>query len=167
MATFPWSSDVGTSSITAIEALARSSGITFTVTSTFRAGDPGYHGKSNAVDMASSTASMDRLAAYLYQYSPYLLELIHSSTAGPDNGGWFVKNGVRGYHYPADIVSQHYNHVHCATTMSALQAASSGKLAIPAGTVTAATTLKGCLPKAAASMIIMANTIGGALWMLH
>lgn len=163
MTAFPWTSDVGVSSITAIQALARSSGVQFSTTSSYRPGDPGYHGKSNAVDMATSTTEMAKLAAYLYQYSPYLLELIHSG-----GSGFFVKNGVRGYDYGATIRSQHYNHVHCATTLSALKAASGGGLAIPATGVSAGSPpAGGCLAKAtpvAVGIITLTYTIGDILW---
>jgi hypothetical protein len=160
-APFQWKGDVGVTSVKGIEALARSSGVNYNVTSTFRAGDPGYHGSNNAVDMATSTTEMAKLAAYLFQYSAYLLELIHSG-----GGGFFVKDGIRGHTYPADIVQQHYNHVHCATTMSALKAASAGGLAIPAGAVVD-DSKKGCLPTTAGiatGLIAVTYTIGDVLW---
>lgn len=159
---FPWSSDVGTSSINEIQALARSSGISFTATSTYRPGDPGYHGSMNAVDMASSAQNMKDLAAYLYQYSAYLLELIHS------NGDFFVKNGKRvdAAFYGAQTVSEHFDHVHCATTVSALRAASTGGDVIPANQTTATKPSRlGCLPTATIATLIMAITsIGGVIW---
>lgn len=165
---FAYAGDVGASSISQIEALAHSSGVSFSVTSTYRPGANDFHGKQNAVDMASSAGNMNKLAEYLYQYSPYLLELIHSDMGAP-GGGWFVKNGVRGYKYPADIVSQHYNHVHCAATLSGLSAASTGKLTIPAGTGSSvAAVKKGCLPVTATAVVVTAiNIYGGVIWMTH
>lgn len=164
---FPWTGDIGTSSIAEIQALARSSGIAFSATSTYRPGDPGWHGTMNAVDMATSTDQMARLAAYLYQYSAYLLELIHS---GGD--GYFVKNGERvtASYFGAQTVSEHYDHVHCASTVSALRAASTGDKAIPSGADadkipgrggdTIGSRLLGCLPTTA---LIGLTTLGGII----
>ena len=163
--TFPYAGDVGRNSITAIEALARSSGVNYTVSSDYRPGDPGYHGKMNAVDMVTSTVSMVTLAAYLYQYSAYLLELIHS---GGD--GYFVKNGKRvdRNFYGDTIVAQHYNHVHCAATISGLLAAShNGSDIIPAGAGDGLKTAAGCLKPAATTAIITIASIGGIVWTLH
>ena len=165
--TFQWRFDIGQSSTNGIEALARSSGVPFTVTDSYRPGDPGYHGSQNAEDLSSSTESMAQLATYLYQYSPYLLELIHSDQNQP-GGGWFVKNGRRvdANYYGAKTVSEHYNHVHVATTLSALQAASIGELVITDPSAPAPATQKkaGCLPAAATAMIIPLLTLGGYLW---
>lgn len=152
MAGFQFASDVGQSSITAIQALSRSSGVTFSVTSSYRPGDPGYHGSSNAVDMATSATQMVKLASYLYQYSPYMLELIHSG--GP---GFFVKDGQRDYRYPSDIVAQHFSHVHAAMTLSGLRAASDGGMVIPADSVSTGTTAKGCLAPSAATTATVAT----------
>lgn len=154
---FQWTSDIGVSSIAELEALARSSGVPFTVTSTYRPGDPGYHGKHNAVDMASTPDNMRRLAAYLYQYSTYELELIHSG--GP---GYYVKNGKRGYTYPAAIISQHRTHVHLASTRSAMRAASGGDRIILAG-ATGTTPNIGCLTRTITVLIGLSTLIGGSL----
>lgn len=163
---FPYASDVGTRSIEGIESLARLSGVPISVSSTVRTDDPGsWHYYQNAVDMVASTASMVVLAAYLYQYSAYLLELIHS---GGD--GYFVKNGERvsRAYYGDTIVAQHYNHVHCATTMSALQAiASNGADIIPAGAQNVVKTASGCLKPAATTAIITIASIGSIIWTVH
>ena len=167
---FPWAGDIGTSAINEIQALARSSGIAFSATSTYRPGDPGWHGTMNAVDMATSTDQMARLAAYLYQYSPYLLELIHS---GGD--GYFVKNGERvsASYYGSETVNGHYDHVHCASTLSALRAAATGDQTIPndkdASVITGSgqtvgSRLLGCLPTAA---LIGLASLGGIIWTIH
>lgn len=160
MAEFPFATDVGQQSYPAIIDFAHTSGVPFTVSSTYRPGDPGYHGKGNAVDAYSSDANMVKLAAWWTQYTPFLLELIHSG-----GGGFFVKNGkpVDAGYYGSSVVSQHYNHVHVAITNSGLSAARVGKYPpVPGG---AGTTIpasapfvqsKGCLMPTltAASMII-------------
>lgn len=171
---FQWRFDIGTSSLNGIEALARSSGVSFSVTSGYRPGDPGYHGSQNAEDLASSTENMAQLAAYLYQYSPYLLELIHSDQ-NQSGGGWFVKNGerVNANYYGAKTVSEHYNHVHVATTPSALQAASMGAMVIndPSQPANTGGKKAGCLPTAtataAATLVLVLTVIGEYLWVLR
>ena len=156
---FPFGSDIGVSSIAEIEALERSSGVPFSVTSTYRPGDPLYHGKHNAVDSVSSSANMIKMAAYLYQYSPYLLELIHSG-----GGGFFVSNGKRYDHFSAQIVADHWNHVHCAATLSGLRAAAIGGLTIPAN----APSKIGCLPATATTAVAMAGLLlGGIEWIIR
>lgn len=161
--TYQWTTDIGQPSTAQIEALARSSKVPFTVTSSYRNEPTSWHGYHNAVDMASTTVNMINLAAYLYQYSTYLLELIHS---GGD--GYFVKNGQRvtAAFYGSDV-ADHFDHVHCAATVSALLAASRGKDVIPAGAggqADADKTLRsklGCLP---ATAVVGLTLIGGTLW---
>lgn len=130
MATFKYASDVGVPSYHEIEAFERKSGIAFSVTSTTGGSHASgsYHYKGNAIDTASSAGSMQQLAAWLYGYAPYILELIHSG-----GSGYFVKNGVKvgASYYGAATVSQHYNHVHCAMTLSGLAAANGAN---PSGT---------------------------------
>lgn len=95
--------------------LAGKSGISFTVTSTYRPGSTAhghadYHSQGMAVDFSGSTASMAKLAAWFHKLSPYLLEEIHSGS-----GGFFVKNGkVVGADYYRSDISGHYDHVHIA-----------------------------------------------------
>lgn len=129
---FPYSSDIGTNSIPALTALANSSGITLAVVSSYRPGDRGLHGSQNAVDFAGSADAMRQVAAYLYQYSPYLLELIHTNYT-VEGGGYYVKNGEKvpqsRYDGPdittgGNIIKGHVNHIHLAATMSGLRAAS-------------------------------------------
>lgn len=110
----------GAASWPAIVSLARASGVPFNVTSTQRNSND-YHGRGMAVDMASSTSNMARLARYFYNMSAYELELIHSG-----GGGFFVKNGRRvGADFYRSVVGQHYNHVHVAMTNPAAAAARS------------------------------------------
>ena len=156
---FPYGFDVGVPSIAGVVALAHSSGVQFSVTSTFRDEAGSYHQTSNAVDMASSAGGMAELASYLYQYSAYLLELIHSG-----GGGYFVKKGrrVTANFYGDSIVADHYNHVHCAATMSGLQAAGGGTLVIPEASL-ADDSRKGCLTTTATTAVL---TIGGLYWTL-
>lgn len=117
---FPWAGDIGTSSIDGLTQLTRSSGISFQVSSAYRSTSTTYHGTHNAIDIVSSTASMEEIAKYLKTYSTYLLELIHSGGAG-----YYVKNGkvVNADFYSAEIAG-HKDHVHLASTLSALAAAS-------------------------------------------
>lgn len=132
---FQWDSDIGTTSIEGIKALQRSSGITLSVVSSYRPGDPGLHGQMNAVDFVGSAQAMAQVSAYLYQYSEFLLELIHTDYTAP-GGGWYAKNGKRVpqsfYDGPdittgGNIIRGHVDHIHVATTMSALVAASRSK----------------------------------------
>jgi hypothetical protein len=78
---------------------------------------------------------MQQLAGWLYDtYSAYLLELIHSGGTG-----YFVKDGKRvpASYYGASTVSQHYDHVHVAMTLSGIAAARGIN---PTGTVNVADT---------------------------
>jgi len=125
---FPYGKGVGTPSWQAIIDLANKSGIPFNVTSTVRVnqvlGHPDYHNTGNAVDLAASPANMVKLAQWFESnYTPFLLELIHSG-----GGGFFVKNGqqVSADYYGASTVNQHYNHVHIAATNGGVSAANGG-----------------------------------------
>lgn len=111
-----------------IIAFERRSGVPFNVTSTYRAGDPGYHGKHMAVDVASNTANMVRQANWEYGYSPYLLELIHS--AGNNGNGFFVKNGKKvNADFYRSVYDEHFSHVHTAMNRAGLTAAQVGAAA--------------------------------------
>lgn len=104
-----------------IVAFERKSGIPFNVTSGVRNSND-YHGKGMAVDTASTAGNMQNLASWLYGFSPYLLELIHSG--GP---GYFVKGGKKvGSGYYKSVVAQHYNHVHTAMNQAGLLAVQEG-----------------------------------------
>lgn len=110
----------GAASWPSIVSLARASGVPFNVTSTQRNTDD-YHGRGLAVDMASSTANMAKLARFFYNMSSFELELIHSG-----GGGFFVKNGRRvGADFYRSVIGQHYNHVHVAMTNPAVASARS------------------------------------------
>lgn len=149
MAGFPYAGDVGVPSYDQIIAFAHGSGVGFSVSATTGGShvSGSYHYKGNAVDMVSSAGSMQSLAAWLYQYYPYILELIHSG-----GQGYFVKNGqkVGASYYGAATVSQHYNHVHLAMTLSGIEAAQ-GNAPQAQGqdttTVADTTPTSGCLPK--------------------
>lgn len=123
---FPYGRGIGTPSWQNIISLAKTASIPFNVTSTVRIeqllGHPDYHNTGNAVDVAASPQNMIELARWFQQnYTPYLLELIHSG-----GGGFFVKNGrqVDASYYGSSTVSQHYNHVHIAMTNDGYNAAS-------------------------------------------
>jgi len=98
-----------------IEAAAAGSGIPFSPPSDAQvmggvhaAGS--YHAKGEAVDFSSSTANMNKLAAYFQDnYGGTLRELIHSPN-------FYIKDGrkVPGSFYGSAVVAQHYNHVHVA-----------------------------------------------------
>lgn len=147
---FAYGSDVGVPSYNAIIDFERSSGIGFSVSATTGGShvSGSYHYKGNAVDTSSSPGNMQSLAAWLYGYYPFILELIHAG--GP---GYFVKNGqkVGAAYYGASTVSQHYNHVHCAMTLSGIAAAKGLGAAGAAGGSEASLTssgggkLSGCL----------------------
>lgn len=121
VAEFPWASDIGVPSINGLDQLCRSSGLSYSISSSYRSTSTTYHGTHNAIDVVSSVGTMADLAAYLKGYAPYLLELIHSG-----GEGYFVKNGkvVDRDFYAAEIPG-HYNHVHLASTLTALAAVSS------------------------------------------
>lgn len=131
---FKYGSDVGVPSYVQIQGFAHESGVSFSVSSTTGGShvNGSYHYKGNADDLTSSPGNMQKLASWLYQYSDYILELIHSG--GP---GYFVKNGKRvaASYYGAATVSQHYNHVHIAMTISGI-AAAKAKSSSQSGTVT-------------------------------
>lgn len=105
----------GGSSIAAIMAVARKFNPAATLSSGFRPGDPGYHGRGLAADIiGGGSAGMDRTAQGFMGISGRLLELIHSPS-------WFVKNGNRvSADYYRSVFSEHFNHVHVAANKSAL-----------------------------------------------
>ncbi len=87
----------------------------------FTQADPGlgrggssYHEAGQAVDF--SGGDMTAMANVFERVHGSLLELIHSPS-------WFVKNGrdVGAGFYGADIVAQHYNHVHVAASQAAMK----------------------------------------------
>lgn len=90
------------------------------VTSTQRSGNSDYHDFGMAVDFArpmdsAGRARMRDFAQWLYRYSEWFIELIHTTPFTTDNG-FYVKNGVRrspGY-YGAATEKAHDNHIHVA-----------------------------------------------------
>lgn len=88
-----------------------------TITSTYRAGDPGHHGQGLAVDFSNgfdSTPQMRQATKFFHDnWGPGLLELIHSPTP------WNIKNGNNvgdGFGlYGAGTMNAHRNHVHVAS----------------------------------------------------
>lgn len=83
------------------------------ITSTYRAGDPGYHGQNRAVDYAGPYATWDSPALLsinkaLLPIAPKLAELIY---AGP--GGQSFKDGVP-HVFSATVQEDHHDHVHAA-----------------------------------------------------
>jgi SLT domain-containing protein len=85
----------------------------FSLTSSYRAGDPGHHGTGNAVDVSNgtdTTPQMQELARWIYtSFGKSALELIHY----PLNGWQNLKNG-QPLDYGATTNSEHRNHVHWA-----------------------------------------------------
>jgi TP901 family phage tail tape measure protein len=83
------------------------------VTSTFRAGDPGFHGQGRAVDFAGPSPSRDSNALLainqaLLPIAGTLKELIY---AGPH--GQSFKNGSP-FNYSSAVQEDHHDHVHAA-----------------------------------------------------
>lgn len=94
-----------------------------------------YHYKGEALDTGIGTEEpsktllatyhhdrfdmMDQLAAWLYEDSGLITELLHTRTS--DTGGWYVKNEKRvsGNFYGKVLMSQHINHVHLAVATRA------------------------------------------------
>lgn len=104
-----------------IVSFERKSGVPFNVTSGVRDSND-YHGRGMAVDTASSADNMVRLASWLYGYSPYLLELIHSG-----GKGYFVKGGEKvGANSYRSVIDQHFSHVHTAMNQAGLNAVANG-----------------------------------------
>jgi hypothetical protein len=103
------------SSVAAILAVARRFYPGAQVSSGYRPGDPGYHGRGLAADLiGGGQYGMARIARGFYGMSGRLLELIHSPS-------WFVKNGQRvGAGYYRSVYGQHFNHVHVAARRDAL-----------------------------------------------
>jgi hypothetical protein len=90
------------------------------VTSTRRPGNTDFHNYGLATDFASGMDDagqrlMQKHAAWWYQYSDWLLELIHT-TPYPTDNGYYVKRGQRvgPELYGANVVGAHLNHVHVA-----------------------------------------------------
>jgi hypothetical protein len=88
------------------------------INSTYRAGDPGYHGRNKAIDFGfgsgpggAGSAGLAAIARFLYTgYGKTLAELIYDGAGDntPD-----VKNG-RDHTYNAATRAEHHNHVHAA-----------------------------------------------------
>lgn len=129
---FKYTSDIGQDSVPNITKLVESASRTATgkassvvLTSGYRPTSTTWHGLRNAGDYVGSAEAMRVTALYLRQYSPYLLELIHTNPNIP-GGGVYVKNGkvVGADYYGPKVVDDHRDHIHVATTNSALRAAS-------------------------------------------
>ena len=86
---------------------AAKSGAGYRVTSTYRPGDPGWHGSSRAVDFGGY--NQHGLAGHFMKMRSKLLELIHTT----NQGNYYVKNGrVIGTY--GDENEKHRDHVHVA-----------------------------------------------------
>lgn len=87
------------------------------MTSDYRRGDPGNHGKGLAADFAGN---MGAIARGFYGVKESLMQLIHSGS-----GGFFVAGGQtvsgNGY-YGAQTVAEHHDHVHVAARKDAIDA---------------------------------------------
>ena len=169
MANFAYASGEGQSCWQSIVEFCRKSGIQFSVSSSVRNEAGSWHNTGNAVDLVSSAGSMQQLAKWLQDnYTPYLLELIHS--AGP---GYFVKDGKRvdAAFYGAATVSEHYNHVHVAMTSSGIAAANVGgaagaAVADAAVDVSKPQNTNGCVIPAMIGVMIVGAATSGAGWMV-
>ena len=79
------------------------------VTSSFRPGDPGYHGVGRAMDFSNSTGPTPQMMAFaqqmIAQYGSSLTELIYSPL------GFSIKNGQK---VAPLAYGSHFNHVHVA-----------------------------------------------------
>lgn len=111
---------------------AKRSGINFQITSGYRQGDRGYHGRGQAIDMASSNSGMDRLATWLAKFTPAITELIHQSSDRTSR--WGVKNGrnnpgaYASLFRSSNLSRAHINHVHLAMTAGGVAKALLGKV---------------------------------------
>jgi phage-related protein len=98
-------------SINELIAYARKSGAPVRVTSSYRPGDPGWHGKRKAVDFGGF--NQNKLAQHFMGIGKNLLELIHTT----NSRFYGVKNGKavgRGYY--GGQVPLHRNHLHAAAS---------------------------------------------------
>jgi hypothetical protein len=89
--------------------LAKASKIPFRVTSSYRPGDPLYHGSGRAVDFGGF--NQDKFAQYWLTMQGALLELIHRSNTrdyGVSNGRTYAKGSNN------QLLNEHRNHVHVA-----------------------------------------------------
>lgn len=82
-------------------------------------GNKDYHNMGMAADLIGN---MTAIAEGFYGIPGSLLEEIHAPS-------WFVKNGnkVGASYYGADVVNEHYNHVHIAARKDAMQAILTGQ----------------------------------------
>lgn len=108
----------GGRSVERLIAMVKSTGMNYTVNSTDRPGDPGYHGQGKAVDFGGD---MNGIAGFFMKTAGALLELIHGDSHS------FVKNGkvVGADFYGAETVAQHASwggneHVHVAMNGDAM-----------------------------------------------
>lgn len=126
---YEFASDLGVNSIAGVVALARTSGIPFTVGSTYRNEIGSWHFSHNAADLFATNNDMNRLAQYLLQYAHYLGELLHTPRGAKQatNGRWSpvyaVDNGQILQSLSDGVARQHFDHVHLAATNSGLVAA--------------------------------------------
>src|SRR5688500_17229255 len=100
------------------------------LTSAYRPGDPGYHGKGQAIDIArpypAEAGRMLEFARWIGRVYPHSTQLIH--TPGPN-----ILNG-RPFTYDGPTQRDHYNHVHWA--MANMPAPPSGGAPPPPSTGT-------------------------------
>ena len=89
-----------------IVALARTSGIPFRVTSTYRDGDPRWHGSGRGVDFGGH--NQDALAQFFLTMKDRILEMIHRT----DTRDYGVRRG-RDHRFPSQW-PQHEDHLHVA-----------------------------------------------------
>lgn len=165
---YPYAKDCGINSVQALTELVRSSGVDFRVGSGYRPGDPQWHGKGNAIDVFATNKDMVEISAYLYQFSPFILQLEH---VNPNGTGYWVSRGIRvgkDYFGPRQYEA-HKNHIHLAGTNSAMHAAAewvaNGKKGIPfrdetkqTGGGTPGSSL-GCLTGSATTALILASPL--------
>lgn len=99
--------------VESISAAVRKNFPMMTITSTYRPGDPGWHGRGKAVDFSNgtdTTPQMQSAARWFHaNYGPGLIELIH----WPLNGWQNIKHG-KPLMYSASTNAGHRNHVHVA-----------------------------------------------------
>jgi len=94
--------------------LAKESGLPYSPSSTYRPGDPKYHGRGWAVDFGGY--SQDALAQFFMQYDT--LEVIHhSDKTGRDYGT--SQNRAWNPNDNRELLNEHRNHVHVAMTPNA------------------------------------------------
>lgn len=139
----------GTTGLDGTTLLARQFGLG--MTSGYRPGDPGWHGRNRARDYAGPPGQMLRFARYVAgAFGPRLLELIHTPL------GFGIKNGQR---VPPYARADHYDHVHVAMQRGGIVPGSGSGDKVPVAAMLEPGEVFGVLNRKAAAAVHALNGI--------